>query len=62
MHSGGIAAIYLPGEGAIKSVCLALQLTKHLHTGDWVFGRQSPCMSLVEQFVKKLLTSTCTVL
>lgn len=29
MHSEGIAAIYLPGEGAIKSVCLTLQLTKH---------------------------------
>lgn len=61
MNSGGTAAIYLPGEGAIKSFCLALQLTKHLHTGDWVFGRLSPHMSLAEQFGKKLLTSTCTV-
>lgn len=45
MHSEGTAVIYLPGEGTIKSVCLALQLTKHLHGGDWVCGRLSPRMS-----------------
>lgn len=28
MHSEGIAAVYLPGEGTINSVCLALSLTK----------------------------------
>lgn len=62
MHSEGIAVLYLSGEGAIKSVCLALQLTKHLRNGDWVFGKPSPLMSLVEQFGKKVLISTCTAL
>lgn len=57
-----MAAIYLPGEGAMKSVCLALQLMKYLHTGAWVFARLSPCMSLVEQFGEKLSVCSCTAL
>lgn len=57
-----IAAIYLPGKRAIKSVCLALQVMKYLHTGAWVFARLSPRMSLVEQFGKKLSVCSCTEL
>lgn len=34
MHSEGIAAIYLPGEGAVKTVCLTLHLTKPLYTRE----------------------------
>lgn len=61
-HSEGIAVTYLPGEGVIKSICLTLQLTKHFHTGDWVFERLEsyvPGWAVQEETVCTVLQFQC---